>query len=308
MKIVSVLDKSAGFYSLYFFVVYNYLVCRKKGVGFHLDSSHWLFKFKNGWTDYFQEIQDLEDLSPEDKTIQYFTHCENIMGMPLQFNMYEYRRVILDTLYLYNDTVQQIIQDTNKRLELTTGDYDAIFIRRGDKLCSESLFIPTEEYVNTLLKKNPDCKTIFLQTDDYNCFLDIQAFIEKQELEIRVITLCHPSFKGGMVIFKEAQNTNIHRHDFLNDPRHFQYFQQIVGHLGSTQTVDTMNPEQIYQHTVDLLVGVDIMLHSRWAVLDNQSNVSRFISIIHDDPNYVVDVRFPDIPFDMERTLCPAYP
>lgn len=104
MKIISVLDKSAGFYSLYFFVVYNYLSCKRRGIGFHLDSSNWLFKSKKGWTDYFQDIPDLHDThSPHDNTIQYFTHNENITGYSLQFTMYEYRRAILDILYLYNE-------------------------------------------------------------------------------------------------------------------------------------------------------------------------------------------------------------
>ena len=155
--------------------------------------------------------------------------------------------------------------------------------------------------------KKPDCQTIFLQTDDYNCFLDIQAYIQTHGLNIRVVSLCDSSLRGGMVIHKNANNTNIQSYDFFRNKKHYNYFQNIVGHLGSTQPVDTMNPKQIYQHTVDLLVGVDIMLRSNIAVLDNQSNVSRFISIAHDNLKNVFDVRTPDTLFDMNRTLCPAF-
>lgn len=198
MIIVSVMDRDAGFYSLFFFAVYNYLRCQKQGVGFRLDTQNWLFKAKHGWTDYFQEVVDLPDTqNPEDTTtLHYFTHQENLRALPLQFTQHEYRAAILNTLYRYNDVVQQTIQQTKQRLGLTSGEYDAIFIRRGDKLCSETLYIPTEVYMNNLLQKHPTCHTVFLQTDDYNAFLDIQSYIQTRGLAIRVVTLCSPEHRG----------------------------------------------------------------------------------------------------------------
>lgn len=311
MKIVSVMDGYTGFYSMYFFMVYNFLRCKKQGFGFHLDTNRWLFKYKQGWTDYFQEVKDLPDLQGgANPTVEFFSHKDNVQAISIQFNMLEYRQAILNTLYLYNDLVKQQIEKTMRELSLVKGDYDAIFIRRGDKLCIESVFIPTEVYMDTLLQKNPNCHTVFLQTDDYNTYLDIQKYIQERGLNISAITLCSPKDLGGMVVLRRDRNgnpiyTDRHNHNYNEQHRH--YFSKIAHHLQTTKSVDEMNPDEIYTHTLNMLIGVDIVLHSGHTVLDNQSNVSRFISIAHDRLNCVYDVRYPNTPFDMNRTLCPAF-
>lgn len=305
MSSIFVLGRSAGFYSQYFFLVQKYLLCKRENTGFHVDSSQWLFKSKEGWVDYFQEIADLPVPEGGDNSVHYFSHTHFFYSDNHLFNMYQYREAILGKLYLYNDTVKRNIQETNDRLGLIKGEYGAIFIRRGDKLLNESEFIPSESYMETLLHKYPECRTVFLQTDDYQCFLDIQSYIQSHGLDIRLLTLCDPSLKGGMVIVRNEEHTR--QGTFLGNQQHVDYFNQIIGHLASVKPVDEMDPDEIYQHTMDMIVGVDIVLHSHTAILDNQSNVSRFISIIHDHLDRVSDVRCPDVLFDMNRTLCPAF-
>ena len=56
-NIESVLDKSAGFYSELFFLLNHYLYCKINKQNFKINSEEWTFKYKNGWTDYFEPVE-----------------------------------------------------------------------------------------------------------------------------------------------------------------------------------------------------------------------------------------------------------
>ena len=304
--IISYMDEFAGFYSMLFFTANHYMYCKKNNIYFKLDTDKWLYKSKNGWTDYFKPLSipvTSSEFLGEAKSplIQRYGHSD-LLG---NFFIHEYRHVLLNNIYLYNDVIKEKIIETKKKLNLEEiGSYDSIFIRRGDKLIYESDYYSTENYVLLLLEKNPNCKTIFLQTDDYNCFLEIEKYIIEKNLDIKVITLCHPYLKG-MVIFEKE----IHciEHAYNSDKPNNEYFKSISEELKKTKPVCNMNSEEKFQHTLELLIGIDIVLHSKYCILDNQSNVSRFISITHDNIKNVFDIRYPNENYDMNRTRSPAY-
>ena len=54
--IISILDKTSGFFSMFFFTINHYIYCIKNNINFKLDTSNWLFKFEKGWEDYFESI------------------------------------------------------------------------------------------------------------------------------------------------------------------------------------------------------------------------------------------------------------
>jgi hypothetical protein len=296
--ITSVLDKIAGFYSVLFFTINHYIYCKKNNKTFKLDSSEWLFKSVEGWTDYFKSV----DFTGESDESQCIGH-NALLG---NYNMHEYKHTIHNEFYLYNDTVKKEIADTKERLGLISGEYDAIFIRRGDKLFCESQFYPTEKYVDLLLQKNPECQTIFLQTDDYNCFLDIQKYIIDKGLSINVITLCDPK-NTGVVVFERDFKVDVYNCKIGGNRSNIDYVEKITDNLHQTKPVNKMNSEEIYRHTLDMLVGVDICLYSKYCILDNQSNVARFISVAHNDHTKLFDIRYPNENIVMEWTMCPAY-
>jgi hypothetical protein len=64
--IQSELNNSAGFYSALFFTMNHYLYCKKHKINFEIKSDHWLFKSKDGWTDYFEPI-----------SLNYYKECTN---------------------------------------------------------------------------------------------------------------------------------------------------------------------------------------------------------------------------------------
>lgn len=275
--LVSILDKSAGFYSMFHFTLNHLIFCKKNNISFQIDSTHWLFRHKHGWTDYFKHFELKNDnYTP----VKYIKHYQTLGDYPL----YEYVNAIKE-IYVYNDTVSTEIEKVKQINNLQKGEYDSIFIRRGDKLICESIYIPIEKYMDLLLQINPNCQTVFLQTDDYRAYLELEEYVRTRNLTIKTLTICEPN-TNGMVIFENRYREKL----------------QITGKM-----VAELNTEEIYKHTLDMIIGVDILLNSNICVCDYQSNVSRFIKLAHVNPNNVHDVMNPNEDIDMNRIECPSF-
>jgi hypothetical protein len=299
--IISVLDKVSGFYSELFFMINHYLYARKTNQRFILWAKDWLFRSVYGWTDYFKACDTGTLQDNEEK------HTFGFNQLPDNFSMWEYRDAIRNHVYLYNETTENAIKKVTEKLGLVPGKYDSIFIRRGDKLCKESQFFDTEIYLNLLLEKNPDTKFIFLQTDDYNCFIDLKRILtERNRTDIKLITLCHPEVKG-MVVFDNELQVELHNCHIKGNQKNQDYFNSIQEDLKKFKPVNKMNSQEIYNHTLEMIIGVDIVLHSKFCILDNQSNVSKFISISHDILENVFDIRYPRENIQMHWTMCPSH-
>jgi hypothetical protein len=284
-----------------FFSINHYIYCRRNHISFQLDTSDWLYKSQIGWTDYFQEI-DFNGIH-EENIIKKVKHNE-ILG---DFSIQEYRNTILDDFYLYNEEIREKIEEKKRELNLEEeGSYDSIYIRHGDKLCAESRYYPTENYVDLLLLKNPDCRRIFLQTDDYNCVLDLQRYIQQKGLNIELIHFCDPNLKG-VIAYETSLDLKLHNCIIKGDEKHKEYFEKVLGDLEKTKPLNKMNAKEIREHTIDLLIGIDIVLHSKYCILDKQSNVSKFICIAHDEYKNVFDLRHPNDNVEMYWTMCPAF-
>jgi hypothetical protein len=299
MFIVSKIENNAGFYSMFFNMLNHYIYAIRNNYGFGIDSSSWMFKYKDGWTDYFLNVE-----IPCNTFFDSFTtNCRNII---YEYPLYEYKNIIRN-IYQYNDNMKNKIAEKMRELNLVPGEYDAIFIRRGDKLCDESMFFPTRKYFQMLLEKNPNCKTIFLQTDDYNAYLDIQRFIKEDNLNIRVITLCSPDC-NGMVIFDNITPTDIDNASRKNKHNvNLEYLSQISDQLKKEKPVNTMNSDEIYEHTLTLLIGVDIVLNSNICVCEYFSNVSRFIKFMHNNYENVYDIYRSNTEIDLNTMKSPAF-
>ena len=168
-------------------------------------------------------------------------------------------------------------------------DYSSIFIRRGDKLISESNFYNASVYIELLLEKDPTCKRIFIQTDDYNSVIEAKSFIENKNLNIEIITLCNENTKG-MVIITHQQNmlNNVLNNISYSKNKNYLLFNK--NEITNFKPVDKMNSDEIYNHTVEMLIGIDVVLNSNICVLDYESNISRFIKLAHRNPDNVSDI------------------
>ena len=281
--IITVMNKNSnsGFYSSIFFVMNHYLYCKKNNKNFEINDEEWLFKSKDGWTDYFEKI---ELTNGNDKNNSNNVGHGTVMS---DYSIQQYRDVIPE-FYVYNENTKREINKIKSQYGLTDKNYDSIFIRRGDKLISESKKINDDIYIQLLLEKNPKCDTIFLQTDDYGSFVELEKYIKNNGLNIKLYTLCDKD-NLGVVVFS-------HLKDQIADKK-----------ITKQKSVDEMNSDEIYKHTIDMIVGIDILTKSNICVTDYQSNVSRFIKIAHNNPQNVFDVLMPDQDIDYNKIVCPAH-
>jgi hypothetical protein len=282
--------------------MFHYLYCKRNEIDFKIESDKWLFKYQDGWTDYFEEIKiDIEKHTykkyfPQDGMLYENTwiYCNSIMD---NFTSLEVKEIIPE-FYKYNSTTMSMIESTKNTYNLELGKYDSIFIRRGDKLVRETKILNSELYIELLLEKNPECKQIFLQTDDYNCFIDLQKYIDERNLNIELITMCNPQQKGCVI----SSEYNLNDTDFAENQ---DYFKQVKEDLLKITPVDKMIPEEVYQHTMDMIVGIELCIQSNYCILDYQSNVSRFIKLAHPKIDNVISVER-IIPY-LTNWVCPAY-
>jgi hypothetical protein len=303
MAIISKLNKNAGFYSQFFFMVNHFYYAITNNTSYEIESSSWLFTYNLGWCDYFENIS-FTGINNNSNIIR--SHGQTLGNYKLS----EYKSAI-KMIYKYNETVKNKIHNTKKKLDLINNNYDSIFIRRGDKMCGESKYIKGGEFVKTLLKINPHCKAIFLQTDDYNCFLEIREYLKNINSNINLMTICEEQMIGGVIV-------NDHNINGLNDLKngteamkpHFQnreYVSDVFDDLTKNIPVTLMTKEQKYNHTLKMIIGIDIVLNSELCICEFSSNVSRFIKLAHKDSNKVYNVLNINEKFDWNITECPSF-
>jgi len=296
--IITLLLKNQGFYSILFFVLNHYLYCRKNKLNYKMNTDNWLFKSVNGWTDYFKNVE-LNYETDTSTDVQYYDQRNTILD---NFTLNEYRTAIKE-MYLYNEITQKKIQEIKEKYNLLN-NYSSIFIRRGDKLADESNYYHAKEYIDLLLQKEPNCKRIFLQTDDYNSVIEARQYITMNNLNIEIITICNENTKG-MVIVQNPHQTlyNIYNNNYYSKNKN--YLVDNKKSIESFKPVYQMNSDELYNHTLEMLIGIDIVLYSNTCVLDYESNISRFIKISHSNPNNVFDINKQYI--DFENIVFPAY-
>jgi hypothetical protein len=296
--IVTLLLRNQGFYSILFFVLNHYLYCKKNKLNYKMNTDNWLFKSINGWTDYFENIE----LNYDDditKEIVYYDQKNTILD---NFTLNDYRNAISE-VYIYNKNTKERIIEIKKKFNLLN-NYSSIFIRRGDKLISESNLYNASNYIELLLKKDPKCKRIFIQTDDYNSVIEAKHFIEIQNLDIEIITLCNENTKGMVIISHQQNMLNNVLHN-ISYSKNTDYLFYNKNDLLNFKPVDKMNSTEIYEHTIQMLIGIDIVLNSNICILDYESNISRFIKLAHCNPNNVLDIN--NMHFDFKSVNFPAY-
>lgn len=288
--LVYFLQKNAGFFSEIFFMINYYLISERNRWPFGINTSNWLFKYEKGWHDYFDSLHEFNEhiqcyIAPN-RIPEEINFCNNI-----DFTMNDYRKAMLETFQL-NDTLQNIYKETVIELELD--NYSSIFIRRGDKMLKESLYIPTYKYIDLILKKD-NVKTIFIQTDDYNVYLEAKEYVNTLNLNIKIVTTC-PENKRGVHMF--GVNNNGSDVSKENDT-------YIKNQDKNTKPIIQYNNEEIYNHTIEMLIGLEICKHSRYLALDMQSNVSRYLLLTHDIVGNVLDIENTNIDFN-KPILCPS--
>lgn len=257
-----------GFFSDAFRLLENYIICKHKGVKLYLNSAEWTFAHTLGWSDYFTTMAE----KPESPLPEIAIDREDAR----LFTVAQYKQAIKE-LFDFQPHLLEKARNLQKDLELDK--YIAVFIRRGDKLLGESLFIHMQFYAQRALEKNPS--TIFVQTDDYRAFLEFKYIIHGINNTIRVLTTC-PETKFGMFftsldIEKARPAFYLHNNITYKFSNNIEY---LSTNLPQKPLVDYTNAE-MREHVEEMLVGIIVCQQAEYIVLDHMSNVSRFIHFSH---------------------------
>ena len=257
-----------GFFSDAFRLLESYIICKHQGVKLYLNSAEWTFAHTLGWSDYFTTMTE----KPESPMPEIAIDREDIR----LFTVAEYKQAIQD---IFNFQSHLLEKARNLQKDLDLDKYIAVFIRRGDKLLGESLFIHMQFYAQRALEKNPS--TIFVQTDDYRAFLEFKYIIHAINNTIRVLTTC-PETKFGMFFtpldIQEARPAfYLHNNITYKFSNNIEY---LSTNLPQKPLVDYTNAE-MREHVEEMLVGIIVCQGANYIVLDHMSNVSRFIHFSH---------------------------
>jgi hypothetical protein len=291
--LVSHMDGSSGFYSQLLHKLNHYLYCKNNNINFKLNTENWPYKYKNGWTDYF-ENNDLIITNDTDSVKPIIGCCSSIK----EYKMSDYVKIIPE-FYKYNQKTKDFIKNKKTELGLEGIEYGSLYIRRGDKLINEINFISTDKFADKLLEIYPSCKNIFLQTDDYNCFLDLEKYVKEKGLDIKLTTLCPANHYGAI------SNKMFESQMLENNQNNKQYLDMIKNNL--SKPISEMTPDEKYAHTMELITSVDICINSKYCVCDYKSNVARFIKLAHKKIQNVYDINLQDTDFFLNLEKPPAY-
>jgi hypothetical protein len=257
-----------GFFSDAFRLLENYMISKHQGVTLYLNSAEWTFAHTLGWSDYFTTMAE----KPESPVPEIDIGGEDTR----LFTVAQYKQAIKD-LFVFQPYLLEKARDLQKELGLDK--YIAVFIRRGDKLLGESLFIHMQFYAQRALEKNPS--TIFVQTDDYRAFLEFKDIIHSVNNAIRVLTTC-PETKFGM-FFTELDMKEGRAFSYQHNNMTYVYSQNLQ-YLSTNATQKPLvdyTSDEMREHVEEMLVGIIICHTADFIVLDHMSNVSRFIHFSH---------------------------
>lgn len=286
--IVSLPKNDGGFFCQIWKLMSKYLFTKKYNLKLYIDDSNWMFNHKNGWTDYFEKncIEIINKSTLIEGNVYFDIHDD----MLDQFTLNEYKEAF-NEIFKLNSVLKERVNKTLNSFNLV--EYDAIMIRRGDKMYGESHYIPTEKYVQKLLEK--DTKKIFVQTDDYNAYLEVCALVKDKNIE--VFTTC-PKDKLGCFVFNyspEVGSTLTKDND--------NYLKNLTN-LPKKKSVNMYTSDEMKEHVEEMLVGLDICLKSRYLATDYQSNVTRYLVVNHPNSINVEDNKNLDFNVPMR---CPTY-
>lgn len=140
-----------------------------------------------------------------------------------------------------------------------------------------------------------------MQTDDYNVITELREYILERSLILEVLTLCSEATRG-FVTFSHYKQELL---SLKTLPQNADYVKTLD--YSNTKPVDQLSPAEMYDHTMNMLIGVELCRQSQFCVTDYESNVGRFIKLSMDDDKVTsaIDSELPRPNYDM--LMCPGY-
>jgi len=108
-----------------------------------------------------------------------------------------------------------------------------------------------------------------------------------------------------MIIFDYHKNSIIGGN--FEKGNNIDYLKNNMSNYSIFKPINQMNNEEIYNHTLDMIVGIDMVLNSSLVITDYSSNVARFIKLKHENSDCVYDVISQTNYIDYNKIICPSY-
>jgi hypothetical protein len=269
-------------------LVGHYLFAKKNKLALTIVDDAWLFKHKLGLKDYFDSL----DTHTPDKAYQmpvFHIGTDDERININRFTVKEYQEGFAFVTKL-NKNMEEKKQAVMNKLGLVEGQYDAIMIRRGEKIYCESYYIDTKDFITKLAERKTN--TIFVQTDDYNGYLETVEEAKKIDPNIKVITTCPPT-QHGIVNFKQARERldSLYYNkmsNFVSEEKNKEYCQETLNKIG--KSVEEYTPEEVQAHAEESIIGLEICSLSRFLCMDLQSNVNRYLFLKHNNIDNIIIV------------------
>lgn len=286
-----------GLETLGFFAELNLLLatlayCYANGIRFYLDDSRWNHRVQQGWTDYFQTL-DQESLYIRNAPARVRArwagarlvyHLSKFLPGPrsgdlpglsiksprlteeilrqrfstidrggASVSFVELQREYADLIFNFSATVAGDVQRRMDELELRPGHYSSVHVRRGDKILEASR-VETRNYLDCIEQYAPETKQLFVGSDDFGVVEEIRSL--RPQWDVR--SLVGPAKSG---------------HD------------QAAFNRQSRQV--------IYEETLVLLTEVQIHTSAKLFAGSISSNVSRFIGLRRGDSGRTISMDAP---------------
>jgi hypothetical protein len=261
-----------GFFSDSLRLLEAYMICKKNGQKLYIKSDVWLFRHDLGWNDWFTTLPD--------KTEETLPSVQCGSDTDRRFTVSEYKEAMKE-LFVFQPYLHELAAKVAGDLDL--GDsYVSIFIRRGDKLLGESVYTPIEAYVDMALSKSPS--VIFVQTDDYRVVQEIRELVGRRDASVRVVSTC-PQEKNGFFL-NPVENSEVRCLRYVMQDGTNVVNRENVNYLNSTPKQKPFieyTPCEIKEHVEEMLTGIIICQRSKYLVIDNMSNTSRYLFFSRND-------------------------
>lgn len=295
MSLIFKLKKNdGGFFSQMWHLLAYSIYAKKYSLNLLIDDSDWMFTHSLGWRDYFTSLSLVKENNNQIHPI-YTSINDSLLH---QHTLNEYR-IECSNVFTFNPSLQFKIEETLKQFNLEKGSYGAVMIRRGDKMYGESYYIPTEVYLKPLFESNID--KIFVQTDDYNAYLEVCKLVKDKNLLIDIFTTC-PSDKFGSFVFNYSPEVGSTKSELNND------YLSSLAKLPKKKSVNQYTPIEMKEHVEEMLVGLEICKLASILSTDFQSNVTRYLYVSHPNLSSVTAVDSINVTIPLTIPMkCPAH-
>ena len=179
-------DASAGFGSVFFFMIQAYIYAKKNGNDFRIKDDGWVYTYDKGWHDYFDSLDDYDPAVKYDE-VKHTSHNKND-------DIPDY------TFQEYSDAIQEVfrpvrrIQDLAKRtINSMNGPYVSIYVRRGDKVEGDHTEMEAADLDKVIASTGIKSGNVFVMTDDYSVVEEIRRLLP----DCKVTTLTSPDTRGS---------------------------------------------------------------------------------------------------------------